>query len=470
MHIYNNLSKQKEPFTPIDPQRVRMYVCGMTVYDLCHVGHARALVVFDLVYRYLCRLYGADHVSYVRNITDIDDKIIKRAAENGEPVDQLTQRYIEEMDRDADALRVLRPNEEPRATHYMDQIIAMIKVLEQKGFAYAAANGDVYYSVSKFAHYGQLSGRQLQDLRAGERVDVDEAKVDALDFVLWKSAKPGEPSWESPWGSGRPGWHIECSAMSTQCLGDHFDIHGGGLDLQFPHHENEIAQSEAATGRKFANVWMHNGHVRVDNEKMSKSLGNFFTIREVLQQYDAEVMRFFILNSHYRSPLNYSDQHLDQAKESLRTLYQTLRGISPEGSMKRVQGMDIATESPYAQRFYAALDDDFNTPKAFSVLFDLSRELNRVRETDTQQAKALGGELLALGGLLGLLQQDPEQYLQGGEHAGGLDNEAVDQLIQHRNEARATKNWAESDRIRDLLAADGIVLEDAAEGTRWRRE
>ena len=442
-----------------------MYVCGMTVYDLCHVGHARALVVFDVVYRYLMRLYGNEHVNYIRNITDIDDKIINRANENHEAVEDLTGRFIAEMNKDAEALGVLRPNDEPRATRHMSEIIAMIQSLVEKDYAYVASNHDVYYNVARFADYGRLSGKNIDDLRAGARVEITEAKRDPLDFVLWKAAKPGEPSWDSPWGLGRPGWHIECSAMSTHCLGNHFDIHGGGLDLQFPHHENEIAQSEASTGEKFVNVWMHNGHVRVDNEKMSKSLGNFFTIREVLEIYHPEVLRFFILSSHYRSPLNYSDQHLENAKASITTLYTALRGLElPMGQLQ---------ETEYGQRFMASMDDDFNTSKAIAVLFELAGEINRYRSAAPQKALALGRELKDLGGLLGLLQRNPDEFLQGGgaEQAhGGLSNQAIADLIKQRNEARKNKNFIEADRIRDELAAQGIVLEDGAGGTTWRRE
>jgi cysteinyl-tRNA synthetase len=457
LHIHNNLTKRKEAFTPIDPNNVRMYVCGMTVYDYCHLGHARVLVVFDVVNRYLRKVFGANHVTYVRNITDIDDKIIKRANENHEAIDALTQRFIDEMNKDAAALGVLSPDEEPRATRHIGEIIAMIKTLVDKGFAYQAENNDVYYDVARFEGYGKLSGKQLEDLRAGARVEIVEAKRDPLDFVLWKSAKPGEPYWESPWGNGRPGWHIECSAMSTCCLGNHFDIHGGGLDLQFPHHENEIAQSEAATGEKFVNVWMHNGFVRVDEEKMSKSLGNFFTIREVLEKYDAEVVRYFILSSHYRSPLNYSDQHLDNAKGALTTLYPALRGLALS---------DASDGGEFERRLDAAMDDDFNTPEAIAVLFELAREVNRLRETDAAQASKLGAVLKRLGNDLGLLAREPEAFLQSGS---GLSAEAVEALIAERVAARKNRDWAASDRIRDQLAAQGIVLEDGAGGTTWRR-
>ncbi len=460
--IHNNLTRRKERFVPIDPQRVRMYVCGMTVYDYCHIGHARVMVVFDVVSRYLRHIFGPDHVTYIRNITDIDDKIIRRANENHEDFNALTGRFIDLMNEDADALGVLRPDAEPRATLHMDQIIDMIRTLVEKGYAYPASNGDVYYDVSRFEGYGKLSGKNPDDLRAGERVEVDEAKDDPLDFVLWKAAKPDEPAWDSPWGRGRPGWHIECSAMSTHCLGEHFDIHGGGLDLQFPHHENEIAQSEAATGCTFVNYWMHNGFVRVENEKMSKSLGNFFTIRDVLKVYDPEVVRYFILTSHYRSPLNYSDQHLDNAKAALTGPYTALRGLElpPEPG-------DAGTE--YAERFYRALDDDFSTPEALAVLFELTREVNRLRTGDPAQAARLGARLKSLAGLLGLLQRDPEAFLRGGAGEGGLSDEAVEQLIAARTEARQKRDFAESDRIRDELKAKGIILEDAAGGTAWRR-
>ncbi|MBE0510381.1 MAG: cysteine--tRNA ligase [Chromatiales bacterium] len=461
LKVHNNLSKQKESFIPIDPTRVRMYVCGMTVYDYCHIGHARVLVVFDVVNRYLRRIFGDDKVTYVRNITDIDDKIIARANQNAEGIDSLTERYIALMNEDADRLGVRRPDLEPRATRYMAEIIEMVQALIARGYAYAAANGDVYYDVSRFEGYGKLSGKNPEDLRAGERVAVDEAKQDPLDFVLWKAAKPGEPSWDSPWGTGRPGWHIECSAMSTKTLGEHFDIHGGGLDLQFPHHENEIAQSEGACGCTFVNYWLHNGFVRVDNEKMSKSLGNFFTIREVMARYDPEVIRLFILSSHYRSPLNYSDQHLDNAKAALGSLYNALRGLTPASA---------AQLSAYSERFLAAMDDDFATPDAIAVLFELAHEIHRCRAEDANKAALLAAELRELAALLGLLQQDPDAYFKGGAQAGQLDAAAIDTLIAQRLQARQDKDWAESDRIRDLLKADGVLLEDGPQGTIWRRE
>ncbi len=463
LQIHNNLSRQKEPFQPIDPNNVRLYVCGMTVYDYCHVGHARVMVVFDVVYRYLSCLYGKEAVTYVRNVTDIDDKIIKRANENSESYTSLTERFIAEMKTDEAALGILSPDQEPRATHYMQEILDMIQVLVDKGVAYAAKNGDVYYDISKFEGYGQLSGKQLEDLRAGERVAVDESKNDPVDFVLWKSAKSGEPSWESPWGAGRPGWHIECSAMSTCCLGNHFDIHGGGLDLQFPHHENEIAQSEAATGEKFANVWMHNGFVRINDEKMSKSLNNFFTIREVLKVYDAEVVRSFILNSHYRSPLNYSDSHLDEAKNALTTLYTALRGIDIETNAELT--------GEWVDKFFAAMNDDFNTPAAMAVLFELAGKVNRARNSDHDQATQWASQLKQLAATLGLLQREPQAFFQNSSVGEtGISGEQIEQRIQQRLSARKNREWAESDRIRDELKAEGIILEDSGEGTTWRRE
>ena len=458
LHIYNSLTRKKEAFTPIEPGKVRMYVCGMTVYDLCHLGHARVLVVFDTVVRYM-RYTGLD-VTYVRNITDVDDKIINRANENGEAIDALTGRYIEAMHEDIAELGVLPPSLEPRATASMDGIVDMIRKLVDKGYAYQADNGDVYYDVSKFEHYGRLSGKQLDDLRAGERVAVDESKDDPLDFVLWKAAKPGEPSWSSPWGAGRPGWHIECSAMSTCCLGNHFDIHGGGQDLQFPHHENEIAQSEAATGERFVNLWMHNGFVRINDEKMSKSLGNFFTVREILKHYQGEEIRYFVLASHYRSPLNFSDQLLDSARAALTRLYNSLRGIEAAA--------DAAADEVYAPRFERAMNDDFNTPEAIAVLFDLATHINRARDQgDAGEASRLAGILKRLANVLGLLGADPETYLKGGGRAD--DNEQIEALIRQRLQARADRNWAEADRIRDELHAMGVELEDKGGETTWRR-
>ncbi|WP_037587204.1 cysteine--tRNA ligase [Stenoxybacter acetivorans] len=471
LNIYNTLTREKERFTPLDEKQVRMYVCGMTVYDYCHLGHARVMVVFDVVTRWL-RTLGYP-LTYVRNITDIDDKIIARAAERGMSINELTDFFIQAMNEDAAALGVEKPDFEPRATVHIEQMIALIERLIGNGKAYAAANGDVYYAVREFAAYGQLSGKSLDDLRAGERVEVDTHKRDPLDFVLWKAAKPNEPFWDSPWGRGRPGWHIECSAMSEDLLGDTFDIHGGGADLQFPHHENEIAQSCGANEQAHARCgemhgrtidshvkyWMHNGFIRVDNEKMSKSLGNFFTIREVLAQYDSEVVRFFILRAHYRSPLNYSDAHLDDAKGALTRLYTALKNTPPA---------EVAVDensSDYSRRFFAAMNDDFGTAEAVAVLFELANDVNKSRDPQ------LSGCLKALGGLLGLLQRDPAAFLQAdlGSVADGLNNEAIDALISQRQAARAAKNWAESDRIRDELAAAGIVLEDGAGGTTWRR-
>jgi cysteinyl-tRNA synthetase len=466
LQIYNTLTRSKTVFTPIEPGKVRLYVCGMTVYDYCHLGHARVMVAFDVVARYL--RYSGYEVTYVRNITDIDDKIIRRAIENGETIDSLTGRYIDAMHEDERALGVLPPDVEPRATAAMADIINMIETLMAKGLAYVGGNGDVFYAVAKFAAYGRLSGKNIEDLRAGERVDVDEAKRDPMDFVLWKMAKPGEPQWSSPWGQGRPGWHIECSAMSTRCLGHHFDIHGGGMDLQFPHHENEIAQSEGATGETFVNVWMHNGFVRTNEEKMSKSLGNFFTVRDVLTRYRAEVIRFFILNSHYRSPLNYSDENLDEATAALTRLYTALRGlvVDPNPAVPTDRIADSA-----AGRFKAAMDDDFNTAEAVAVLFDMAREINRLRQDQPDQAAALGSELRRLGGVLGLLQANPADFMQTSVAAvGGMQSAEIDALIEQRLDARNTRNWAEADRIRDVLKSEGIVLEDAASGTIWRRE
>jgi cysteinyl-tRNA synthetase len=429
----------------------------MTVYDYCHLGHARVMVVFDMVYRYLQQL-GFD-VTYVRNITDIDDKIIKRAAENGESIQALTQRFIDAMHEDADALGCLRPDHEPRATQTIPEMLAMIGTLIDKGFAYRADNGDVYYDVSKFEGYGRLSGKHLDDLRAGARVEIGEAKDDPLDFVLWKAAKPGEPAWEAPWGAGRPGWHIECSAMSTTCLGHSFDIHGGGMDLQFPHHENEIAQSEAATGCHYVNYWMHNGFVRINEEKMSKSLNNFFTVREVLKDFRAEEVRFFILNSHYRSPLNYADAQLLAARQGLTRLYTALRDAGEIAA-------DAMVLSPYAERFANAMDDDFNTPVALAVLFELVGEVHR--QSDSARASA-ALTLKHLAGVLGLLQESPEIYLRGEQGQGGLDDAAIQALVDERLAARAARDFAKSDTLRDVLAQHGVVLEDVAGGSRWRR-
>lgn len=452
LKIYNTLARKKQTFVPLEPGKVSMYVCGMTVYDYCHLGHARVMVVFDMVSRWL-RALGFD-VTYVRNITDIDDKIIKRANENGEDISVLTQRFIDAMDEDSALLGVLRPNIEPRATAHVDGMIDMISALIAKGYAYHAENGDVFYSVNRFNNYGKLSGKSLEDLRAGERVEVDTFKRDPMDFVLWKSVKPNEPSWDSPWGKGRPGWHIECSVMGACHLGKHFDIHGGGQDLQFPHHENEIAQSEAANDCIFVNYWMHNGFVRVDDEKMSKSLGNFFTIRDVLKKYDAEVVRFFILRAHYRSPLNYSDKHLDDAKQALVRLYTALRGA------EIVAKVDESSDS--YQVFKAAMDDDFNTPEAVAVLFDLANTFNKSGDL------IVASQLKGLANILGLLERSPEDFMQAGL-ADGLDASAIEAKIAARAEAKKTKNFVESDRIRQELLAQGIFLEDSPQGTTWRR-
>ncbi|MDR2239319.1 MAG: cysteine--tRNA ligase [Zoogloeaceae bacterium] len=465
LKIYNSLKREKQLFVPIEANKVRIYVCGMTVYDYCHLGHARVMVVFDMVCRWL-RASGYD-VTYVRNITDIDDKIIKRAAENGETIRQLTDRFIARMHEDADALGVLRPDHEPRATGHVPEMLALIRKLADNGLAYQAADGDVNYAVRKFSGYGKLSGKSLDDLRAGERVEVDSAKQDPLDFVLWKHAKEDEPAeakWDSPWGGGRPGWHIECSAMSSELLGPHFDIHGGGQDLQFPHHENEIAQSEGAHGGCFVNYWMHNGFVRVDDEKMSKSLGNFFTIREVLKQYDAEVVRFFILRAHYRSPLNYSDAHLDDARGALSRLYTALKGAPSAAGDADV----IDWQAPYAAKFRQAMDDDFNTPEAIAVLFELANEVNR-----SGSAHA-AGQLKALGGVLGLLGRDPTAYLQGmpagQSETAPSDAASIEARIAARAAAKKAKDYAEADRIRAELLARGIALEDKPGGvTEWRR-
>src|SRR5579863_974431 len=460
LEIYNSLTRKKEAFKPMHPPEVGMYVCGLTVYDHMHIGHARFLVVFDMVARWL-RASGYK-LRYVRNITDVDDKIIKRAAKNGESVQSLTARYIQATHEDERALNVLPPDLEPRATESIDEMVSMIGELVEKDYAYQGTDGDVFYSVARFKDYGRLSGKRLEELRAGERVEVDQAKRDPLDFVLWKSARPGEISWPSPWGPGRPGWHIECSAMSTQALGNHFDIHGGGMDLQFPHHENEIAQSEAATGQHFVNLWMHNGFVNVDDEKMSKSLGNFFTVRDILKVYPPEVVRYFILNSHYRSPINYSDAQLDQSRAALGRLYIALRLMSPAQARK---------ESHYKVRFAEAMDDDFNTPIAISVLFDLAREVNTLKESKPVEAVAMAALLKELGGLLGLLQSDPDAYLQAGAaKQDGLSAEDVQRLIAARKAARAAKDWKEADRLRAELDAAGIVIEDGAGVTTWRRK
>ena len=458
LKIHNSLAREKQDFIPLTPGKVKIYVCGMTVYDYCHLGHARMMVVFDMVQRWL-QASGLD-VTYVRNITDIDDKIIKRAQENNESIEALTARFIRAMEEDAAALGVTPPSFEPRATRHVEDMIVMIRTLVDKNLAYAASNGDVYFAVHRFPGYGKLSGKSLEDLRAGERVVIDPHKKDPLDFVLWKAAKPGEPQWDSPWGGGRPGWHIECSAMGERYLGEHFDIHGGGQDLQFPHHENEIAQSEGAHGHPFVNYWMHNGFVRVDDEKMSKSLGNFFTVREILARYQPEVVRFFILRAHYRSPLNYSDQHLEDARRALDRLYTALKGSEVSEAAAAIDW-----NGPYAQRFREAMDDDFNTSDAMAVLFDLANEINK---TGSQKTIVL---MRGLGGVLGLLQQDPRQYFQDDVAAGdsAFTPERVEQMIQQRLVARAKKNYDEADRIRKELLDAGIILEDGGQGTTWRR-
>jgi len=453
LRIYNTLSRAVEEFSPLEPGHVRMYVCGMTVYDLCHLGHARSMIAFDIVQRWL-RANGLA-VTYVRNITDIDDKIIRRAVENGESIHSLTSRMIAALHEDADALGIERPTHEPRATDYVPQMLALIGTLQTKGLAYQAANGDVHYAVRRFAGYGKLSGKSLDELQAGERVAVQEDKADPLDFVLWKSAKPAEPDevkWPSPWGAGRPGWHIECSAMGCALLGASFDIHGGGADLQFPHHENEIAQSEGATGQPPARVWMHNGFINVDNEKMSKSLGNFFTIRDVLKEYDAETVRFFVVRSHYRSPLNYSDTHLNDARAALKRLYTALSLVAPAAAVS------VDWSGTYAARFKAAMDEDFGTPEAVAVLFDLASEVNR------SQSAELAGLLKALGAHLGLLQSDPQAFLKAGTK---LDIVHIERQIAARAAAKAARNFAEADRIRATLLTQGVALKDSPAGTTW---
>ena len=454
LRIHNTLTRALESFSPLESGHVRMYVCGMTVYDLCHLGHARSMVAFDVVQRWL-RASGY-RVTYVRNITDIDDKIIRRALENGETIRSLTDRMIDALHQDADALGIERPTHEPRATDYVPQMLSIIGQLEAKGLAYRAPSGDVNYAVRKFQGYGKLSGKTLDELHAGERVAVLDGKDDPLDFVLWKSAKPTEPDdvkWNSPYGAGRPGWHIECSAMSCEMLGETFDIHGGGADLQFPHHENEIAQSEGATGQPLARTWMHNGFINVDNEKMSKSLGNFFTIRDVLQSFDAETVRFFVVRSHYRSPLNYSDVHLTDARNALKRLYTALDAVAPAA-------VTVDWTQPHAARFKAAMDEDFGTPDAVAVLFDLAGEVNRSRSAE------MAGLLKALGGVLGLLQDDPKAFLQAG---ASLDEAAIQALIEARAAAKKARDFAEADRIRQDLAAQGIVLKDSPSGTTWER-
>ena len=460
--IYNTLSGKKEVFTPLEENKVRMYVCGMTVYDYCHIGHARVMVGFDVITRFL-RHIGYD-VTYVRNVTDVDDKIFNRAAENGEPFQDLTARFIEAMHEDEASLSVIPPDLEPRATAHMPQIINMIQTLIDNGYAYAADNNDVYYAIDAFPDYGKLSKRNTEDLLAGARVDVEQHKRNPLDFTLWKTAKEDEASWDSPWGKGRPGWHIECSAMSTCCLGDTFDIHGGGPDLKFPHHENEIAQSEGATGQKYVNYWLHAGAVRVNKEKMSKSLGNFFTIREVLKKYQAEVIRYFLVSSHYRSQVDYSEESLSEAQGALSRFYQALRGMD----MSKYAS-DGELNANYVARFKEAMCDDFNTPVALAVMFDLVKELNVSRKNESEACYILARTLRILGDVLGILQLDPEQYFKAGVCSGESDDAEIERLVQQRSDARSAKDWAESDRIRDLLAEQGVTLDDSRSGTSWRR-
>ncbi|WP_409158969.1 cysteine--tRNA ligase [Pectobacterium sp. B2J-2] len=460
LKIFNTLSRQKEEFKPIHAGQVGMYVCGITVYDLCHIGHGRTFVAFDVVARYL--RYLGYSLKYVRNVTDIDDKIIKRATENGETSDQLTTRMIAEMHADFDALNILRPDAEPRATHHIADIIEMVETLIARRHAYVASNGDVMFSVDTAPGYGVLSRQDLEQLQAGARVEITEVKRNPMDFVLWKMSKPGEPHWSSPWGEGRPGWHIECSAMNCKQLGEHFDIHGGGSDLMFPHHENEIAQSSCAHDGPYVNYWMHSGMVMVDREKMSKSLNNFFTVRDVLAYYDPETVRYFLMSGHYRSQLNYSEDNLKQARAALERLYTALRGTDP----------DIAAYGgdEFEARFREAMDDDFNTPEAYSVLFDMAREVNRLKAEDVQAANQLASVLRKLSGVLGLLEQDPEQFLQNGAQVDNDEVKEIEALIQQRKDARAAKDWALADQARDRLNDMGIVLEDGPQGTIWRRK
>ncbi|QYJ96443.1 cysteine--tRNA ligase [Shewanella alkalitolerans] len=458
LKLYNSLTRQKEEFKPIQPGKVGMYVCGVTIYDLCHIGHGRTFVAFDMIVRYL-RYIGYD-VNFHRNITDVDDKIIKRATENGESCDALTERLTQEMYHDFDALNMKRPDFEPRATQHMPEIIEMVERLLERDHAYIADNGDVLFSVASFPEYGRLSGQNLDQLQAGARVEVDENKRDPMDFVLWKMSKPGEPTWDSPWGPGRPGWHIECSAMNSKHLGEHFDIHGGGSDLQFPHHENEIAQSCCAHDTPYVNYWMHTGMVMVDKEKMSKSLNNFFTIRDVLAHYDASTVRYFLLSGHYRSQLNYSEDNLKQAKAALERLYTALKGLD--------LSVEAASANEYVAKFKEAMDDDFNTPEAYSVLFDMAREINRLKVDDLAAASALGVSMKQLGDVLGILEQDVDGFFKG----EGSDDEVaqIEALIAERNRARAEKDWAAADVARDGLNALGVILEDGPEGTTWRKK
>jgi len=458
LKIYNTLSNQKEEFQPIDTNNVGIYVCGMTVYDFCHMGHARVLVMFDVITRHLRRSFSS--VRYVRNITDIDDKIIARAIENNEDIYSLTNRFIDAMHEDEKALGVLSPDIEPRATESIDKMIDMIESLSKKGLAYQGKNGDVFYSVRKFKNYGKLSGKNLDDLLAGSRVDIESNKEDPLDFVLWKKAKSNEPSWSSPWGEGRPGWHIECSAMSNHFISNHFDIHGGGMDLTFPHHENEIAQSEGANNCKFVNTWMHVGFVNIDDEKMSKSLNNFFTIRNVLDKYDGETLRYFLISSHYRSPLNFSETNIESAKSALKRLYNATKGLSKKTDAALL-------ETKYEDRFNAALNDDFNTPIALSILFEIAKQINIERATNLAKANALAKQLIKLGNFIGILEYNAEEYLKQGSE---LSEAEISNKILQRESARNSKDFAMSDQIRDELLALGIILEDSVNGTTWRRK
>lgn len=458
LQIYNTFTQKKEEFKPIHPGKINLYVCGITVYDYCHIGHARVFVSFDVITRFL-RASGWD-VTYVRNITDIDDKIIKRAQENNESITELTERFIQFMQEDEAKLNVVRPDNEPRATQYIDKIISMVQAIQENGLAYQADNGDVYFAVQKYKSYGQLSHKNIDELMVGARVDVQEAKRSPLDFVLWKKSKENEPSWTSPWGDGRPGWHIECSAMSTDCLGDHFDIHGGGADLVFPHHENERAQSESATHKTFVNHWMHVGFVQVSKEKMSKSLGNFFTIREVLAQYDAEVVRYFLISSHYRSPVNYSVENLDQAKQSLGRLYTALKGLklNPKSNTQ-------SENNPWKERFFQTMNDDFNTPQALAVMFDLANKINIAKTENAPDVKDLAHTLLFFGEILGILTKDVELFFKGDNN----ESEAIDLLVAERIKARAEKDWAKADMIRKQLTEMGIAIEDSDKGSTWRK-
>ncbi|WP_145494419.1 cysteine--tRNA ligase [Yersinia bercovieri] len=460
LKIFNTLSRQKEEFKPIHAGKIGMYVCGITIYDLCHIGHGRTFVAFDVVARYL--RYLGYSLTYVRNVTDVDDKIIKRAIENSETCEQLTTRMLAEMHKDFDALNLERPDLEPRATHHIPEIIELVGRLIARDHAYVASNGDVMFAVDSDPDYGLLSRQDLDQLQAGARVEVADVKRNPMDFVLWKMSKPGEPSWESPWGAGRPGWHIECSAMNSKQLGAHFDIHGGGSDLMFPHHENEIAQSTCAHDGPYVNYWMHSGMVMIDKEKMSKSLNNFFTIRDVLAYYDAETVRYFLMSGHYRSQLNYSEENLKQARASLERLYTALRGTDANATP--------AGGAEFEARFRAAMDDDFNTPEAYSVLFDIAREVNRLKTEDIAAANGLAAELRKLAHVLGLLEQDPELFLQSGAQTDGDEVAKIEALIKQRNDARSSKDWALADSARDQLNELGIVLEDGPQGTTWRRK